>query len=155
MQKLPPPPRHTEFKSPDWQFWFKLLFDALSPNSDVLSFKELHVEKEVTDTDVSLKRWHKVNSVSANYAMAGNETVLLVDATSANVTITLPFARIAGGTWTFQPTIRRMDASANTLTIAAATGDTVDGAASVTIAANRSRIFASDSATRWFTIGVN
>lgn len=156
MRPLSPPPFNIRaFDSQAWQYWFKLLYDALSKESDVLEFKTLALKTLGARDSYTLHYCHKVNSVAASYAMAGEESILLVDATTGNRTITLPAARVAGGQWTFPLTIRRIDASGNTVTVAAKTGDTVDGAASVTIAANRSRILASDSATRWYTVGVN
>lgn len=156
MRPLSPPPFNIrDLNSTAWQYWFKLLYDSLSKDSDVLEFKTLALTTLGARDSYTLHYCHKVNSVSRDYGMAGEESILFVDATAANRTITLPAARIAGGQWTFPLTIRRIDASGNTVTVAAKTGDTVDGAASVTIAANRSRILVSDSATRWYTVGVN
>ena len=156
MKQLNPPPSvDTPIETPEWRYWLFLVYQQLTAKSDVLSFLKLNVNTLTTDASFDKQTFKKVNSVSADYAMAGNEQVLLVDATSGNRSITLPAARIGTGTWSFPVTIRRIDGSGNTVTVNAASGDKVDTAASVTIAANKSRIFESDSATNWYTVGVN
>lgn len=154
-QLNPPPSANTPIESPEWRYWFLLLYNQLTTDSDVLKFLKLALGTLTVDASYPKQEFKKVNSVSADYAMAGNEQVLLVDATSGNRSITLPAARIGTGTWSFPVTIRRIDGSGNTVTVNAASGDKVDTAASVTIAANKSRIFESDSATNWYTVGVN
>jgi hypothetical protein len=63
-------------------------------------------------------------SVTANYTCRYIDDVLLVDATSNNITITLPHA---AGWKGWQITIKRLDGSGNTLTVQAQDGHPIDG----------------------------
>lgn len=67
---------------------------------------------------------------------------------AGSFTITLPPASSWGGAGNSgQFFIARTDASANVLTIAAAPGDTIDGAASITVAASAEIIITGDGVT--------
>ena len=67
-----------------------------------------------------------VVSVTADYT-AGRESVILVDTTGGNITVTLPLSsHIYGWRWT----VKKI-AAGNTLTVAATSPDTIDGASTV------------------------
>jgi hypothetical protein len=112
---------------------------------------------QITDRLGKLSSSVSVVTVTTNYTALATDDVILVDCTAGDVTITLPAASTAGSGLTPRLAIRRIDNSANTCTLAAAGTDTVDGAASVTLAATGAatgylgREFASNSVSLWFT----
>src|SRR6185437_682206 len=67
---------------------------------------------------------------TANYTALTTDQVILADATAGNIVITLPAASSEGARELF---VKKIDSSANTVRIAAAGTDTIDGAASVTL----------------------
>jgi hypothetical protein len=88
---------------------------------------------------------------TSSYTITGSDAVIFADATSANVTITLPLASGVNG---FNFFIKRIDAStSNTVTIALSGSDTIDGVSSLTIGAqNDVRSVLSDG-TKWYVVG--
>lgn len=79
-------------------------------------------------------------------------SVLLVDAADGARTVTLPLASSYGAARTGRVTIRRIDASGNTVTVQCSGADTLNGAASETLAAGQARTYVCDAVTRWFSI---
>lgn len=71
-----------------------------------------------------------VAAKTADYTLTATDYVVTVDATVGNVTLTLPAASASVGQ---VYRVKRLDASINTVTIAAAGADTIDGAASTTL----------------------
>jgi hypothetical protein len=68
---------------------------------------------------------------TTSYTVGTSDTVVFADATSTNVTITLPAASGATG---YRFYIKRIDSSAtNTVTITRSGSDTIDGLASFTL----------------------
>jgi hypothetical protein len=68
---------------------------------------------------------------TANYTAAATDHTILVDASAGNVTITLPTAASIAGR---EYCIKRIDTSANTVTIATTSSQTIDNAASDSLA---------------------
>lgn len=81
---------------------------------------------------------------TSNHTLDGTNHVVLVDATSGNVTITLPSASGISGR---EYIIKRTDSSGNTVTI----GATVDSTSNPTLAPNDSKTVISNNTT-WFNI---
>jgi hypothetical protein len=80
--------------------------------------------------------------------MASTLRTLSVDATSGNITITLPAATVFSGPDQFID-ISRIDTSSNTVTIQRAGSDTIDEATSITLSGvNRVRLISND-VSRW------
>lgn len=91
-----------------------------------------------------------VQSITSDTTLDGSKGTVLVDATAGSLTTTLFSAGQKVGA---EVRLRRMDASGNTVTIAAAASQTVDGAASVTLTtANPGRVLVAVSATAWRTV---
>jgi len=88
-----------------------------------------------------------VRSVSAAYTMYDTDRNLLVDATAAPVTITLPAASDA------EPhvfRVKKIDAGGNAVTVQRAGADTIDGAASKALSAQYELIaLISDRSSAW------
>lgn len=83
-----------------------------------------------------LPSWGTVNGTfttgtqTTNYTVTSTDTVVFADATSGNVTITLPAASGVAG---YRFYVKRIDGSANTVTIARSGSDTIDGMTSFTL----------------------
>lgn len=81
-----------------------------------------------------------IKSVSANYTATANDGTILVDCSGGSVTITLPSAAAlydSTNAATKTLNVKRIDTTtANTLTITATTGQTIDGSLTTTIPLN-------------------
>lgn len=69
-----------------------------------------------------------IRAVTADTALTGSDKLLTVDATGGNVTVSLP-SLVAGRVFI----VKRIDGSANAVTIDAAGSDLIDGAGSVSM----------------------
>ncbi len=78
-----------------------------------------------------------------------DQGLILVDATSGNVTINLPAATVLA-----RYEFRRIDTSANTATINRAGSDTIEGATSITLSnsGNHKHEIVSNGSTKWYSI---
>lgn len=90
------------------------------------------------------------NIKTSAYTMVLNEFVR-VDPSAGGFTLTLPV--VAPGNSGYMIGVKNMTTSANTITIVGAGSDTVDGGASITIAASRGiRWLMSDGVSEWMTL---
>jgi hypothetical protein len=97
-----------------------------------------------------LQAGHKnVVSVSAAHTAAMGEDVLLGDATGAAFTVTLPPAAQYKG---LQFIIKKVDASANAVTIDGAGSETIDGAATLDLASQYDSATVISDGTGWHVI---
>lgn len=92
-----------------------------------------------------------VSKLTSSTTLNNTNSVVLVDATSGNVTVTLPLANAFGTNRTTVLQIRRIDASANTVTIQRQSTDTLNGGTSETLAANAGKTYVCDSVSAWFS----
>lgn len=84
---------------------------------------------------------------TSNYTLLTTDDAITVDATSGNVTITLPAASSVPGKLY---RVKRIDASGNTVTIARAGSDTIDGATSVSLTAQyQAKTLLRQTSTTW------
>ena len=90
-------------------------------------------------------------SRTANYTAAG-ETVILCDATSGNITITLPAASGVSGRLYV---VKKTDASANTVTIDGSGSETIDGATTVALASQHHYRGIVSNGSNWFVVSQN
>ena len=81
---------------------------------------------------------------TTDYTFTVNDSIVYVNCASGNVTITLPLANIHGTTQSWRLTVKRVDSSANVLTVNTSGTDTIDGATSTTISALAAKDFASN-----------
>jgi len=93
-------------------------------------------------------------TVTVDTVLGNSDSTVFVDATAGNVLITLPTAASSfkNALVGRQYTIVKIDASANTVTVAAAGGDTIDGVASVLSALFTPVRVNSAGGTSWFQI---
>lgn len=84
--------------------------------------------------------------VTANYTILATDHVILVNATSAAVTVTLPDASEVK-----EFHIKKIDSSGNAVTVARAGTDTIEGSTSVSLAAQYNSVtLYSDGSTTWY-----
>lgn len=91
---------------------------------------------------------YPVTPVSSNYTVNIVDELILVNATAGPVTITLISAVATPNIYT----VKKTDASVNTVTIAAAGGQTIDGASTVVLSAQWSSVTAIPSGGNWYVV---
>lgn len=90
-----------------------------------------------------------VTSKTANYTALTSDQVILVDATSAAITITLPAASGASGT---RFDIKKIDSSGNLVIIDANASETIDGSLTLEIVNQYDSVTIVSNGTSWFII---
>ena len=95
------------------------------PADEKLTADEWNAHK----TDQKLRGYASLATVTADYTASAQE-IVLVDASGGNVTVTLPTPTDATAT-----IIKRIDGSANTVTIATPGSETIDGDSERTVTA--------------------
>ena len=120
-----------DFKSMFWQKWFKDLWTILHSGA--------------TANIIS-------NTITAAGAtqLSGDMTVVFVDCTLGNITLTLPPAKLYPEGFSVGYKIYRIDASANSVTVATQGTDTINGAASITIAATSVKNINSNGISKYY-----
>jgi hypothetical protein len=86
---------------------------------------------------------------TSNYTISGSDVVIFADATSGNVTITLPTAASTPG---YRFDIKRIDGSANTCSVARSGADTIDGATSHTIPVQYTSLTVVSNGSAWYIL---
>ena len=79
-----------------------------------------------SDADVALA----TSTKTSNYTITGSDVVVFANATSGNVTITLPTASANAG---YRFYVKRIDGTGNNCTVARSGSDTIDGQASISL----------------------
>jgi hypothetical protein len=88
---------------------------------------------------------------SSDYVLGGADHTILVNAGSGAVNITLPAAASSGKTYI----IKKIDASANAVMVAAQPGQSIDGSLSVLLGAQWRYVNIQFDGSQWFIIGNN
>jgi hypothetical protein len=86
---------------------------------------------------------------TSSYTVTTSDTVVFADATSGNVTITLP---TASGVTGYRFYVKRIDNSANTVTIARSGSDTIDGATSFTLDLQYTSVAVVSNGSAWYIL---
>jgi len=89
-----------------------------------------------------------ITTKTANYSISSTDSVVLCDATGGSLTLTLPSAGISGR----QYSIKRTSGGANTVTLAAKSGETIDGAATRSLAAQYQSATVVSDGTNWWVV---
>jgi|GEM_PF-811995 len=92
---------------------------------------------------------YATSAKTSNYTVSGSDTVIFADATSGNVTITLPAAASFSG---YRFYVKRIDNAANTCTIARSSTDTIDGVTSFTLDVQYTSVMLVSNGTAWFIL---
>jgi hypothetical protein len=88
---------------------------------------------------------------TANYTITSSDYTIGANATSGAITITLPTA--VGTTAIYN--IKKIDSSANTVTIAPSSSQTIDGAATVVLSYQYQSFMVQSTGANWIIIGAN
>jgi hypothetical protein len=86
---------------------------------------------------------------TSGYTIGSTDTVIFADATSGNVTITLPAASGVAG---YRFYVKRIDNSSNTCSVARTGGDTIDGLTSLTIDQQYTSIAVVSDGSAWYIL---
>lgn len=89
------------------------------------------------------------NTKTANYTIAGSDSGIAVDATSGNVTITLPTAVGASQAYA----ICRVDSSGHTVSVAAASGQLINGDPSIALVVAGQAVIIGSDGSNWHVEG--
>jgi len=89
------------------------------------------------------------SSKTANYTVSSSDTVVFADATSGNITITLPLASSLSG---YRFYVKRVDGAANNCSVACSGVDTVDGQSSISIVAQYTSLTIVSNGSAWYII---
>lgn len=98
---------------------------------------------------VTVSRTHTVVTVTSNYTVDSDDYVILANATSTPIIITLPSATSADLN---EYNIKRINAGSNLVTILPQTGELIDGATSIAINFQYASIRVISNGTAWFII---
>jgi len=86
---------------------------------------------------------------TSNYTITGTDTVIFADATSGNVTITLPAASSNAG---YRFYVKRIDNTANTCSVARSGGDTIDGQTSISLDLQYTSLTLASNGSAWYIL---
>lgn len=106
----------------------------------------------ITRGEISNRNHLQTRLVNASAAATADNDVILVDATAGVVTITLPDAV---GNKNLHLSIKKIDSSANAVTIATTNSQLIDGASTQTIPTQWQQIEVIADGTAWQTLSVN
>lgn len=98
-----------------------------------------------SDADVTLA----TSTKTSNYTITGTDVVIFANATSGNVTITLPTASFNAG---YRFYIKRIDGSGNTCSIARSGSDTIDGQTSISLDLQYTSLTVVSDGSAWYII---
>jgi len=90
-----------------------------------------------------------ITTKTANYSISSTDSVVLCDATGGSLTVTLPSAAGISGR---QYSIKRTSSGANTVTLATQSGETIDGAATRSLAAQYQSATVVSDGTNWWVV---
>jgi hypothetical protein len=139
---------------------------ALADKADLAgSASQVFAVADATDDDHAINRGQALSlfttspapvviTASTALVLADRERPVFVDSTSGPVTVTLPAANVSGAPGLTMGPVQWI-AGVNAVTIAAAAGDTIDGAASITILRDAPMALVASGATAWRSIGTN
>ncbi len=86
---------------------------------------------------------------TTNYTITSSDTVIFANATSGNVTITIPAASGLAG---YRFYIKRVDGSANTVTVQRSGSDTIDGMTSFTLDLQYTALAVVSNGSAWYIL---
>jgi hypothetical protein len=134
---------------------FPLLASLMTDVVDMPQDAILDANVEITGTLVS-NGWatEAVTTVTSNYTPLPSDAVILANATSGAVTVTLPDATQNGFSPGQRYTIKKTDGTANTVTVATSAGQQIDGGSTVVLSAGNSEtsvVFDGTTSNNWWT----
>lgn len=130
-------------------------YTSASPSSGSASSIYANIAPQAIQTRA---RFSALKKITASYSVdPAFDEIIAADCTGGSLTITLPSASISSGLVSSSVggdrlVIKRIDSSANTVTVAAIGSDTIDGSASVTVAALGALRLSNDGTSVWYQI---
>ena len=103
-----------------------------------------------TDCNVSIGPPNAVRTITTTATLALRDTAVYADATAGAVMVNLPSANLATVGKVY--TIKKIDASANAVTVDAAGGDLIDGAGTYPLGAQWDAITVQSDGTNWYIL---
>ena len=91
-------------------------------------------------------------TITATTTLTNTNAIVLVDATSGDCVITLPLAAAYGASVSPAITIRRIDASANTVTVQRQSTNNLNGVTTETLAAVTGKTYICNGAANWYSL---
>jgi hypothetical protein len=110
---------------------------------------------QVLQVGGGLPTWGRINGTftsntqTSSYTITVSDTVVLANAASSNLTVTLP---AASGTNGYRFYIKRIDSSGNTVTIGRTGADTIDGLSSFTLDSQYTAIGLISNGSAWYIL---
>lgn len=109
---------------------------------------------QILKTNSGSPTWSDPNSVAiatktTNYTVGSSDTVIFANATSGNVTITLPAASGLPG---YKFYVKRIDGSTNTVTVQRSSTDTIDGMTSFTVDQQYTALSVVSNGSAWYIL---
>jgi len=86
---------------------------------------------------------------TSSYTITGNDAIIFANASSGNVTITLP---VASGLTGYRCYVKRIDGSANTCSVARSGSDTIDGQTSVSLDLQYTSLTLASDGSAWYIL---
>lgn len=122
--------------------YFKRPFNKVETLDTYLGRELGIVERAIRDRRLKLQR-----TVTGDLTLTEQDEIVYVDATAGAITVTLPDVRRF---WGFQYNVKKIDASANVVTVASAA--LIDGAASAPLATQYESLTVQDEGTTWYIL---
>lgn len=104
------------------------------------------VERGLSDT---LDAFRSIRTITASATLSANDYTVLVNATGGAVTVTLPAASTVSGQ-TFH--VKKIDATANAVTLDGSGTETIDGAATKSTTTQWASYSVQSNGTEWFIL---
>lgn len=92
---------------------------------------------------------YATSTKTSNYTITGTDVVIFANATSGNVTITLPTASSNAG---YRFYVKRIDSSGNTCSVARSGSDTIDGQTSMSLDLQYTCLTVVSDGSQWYII---
>ncbi len=100
-------------------------------------------------SDVDVNPTLATSTKTSNYTITGTDVVIFANATSGNVTVTLPTASSFTG---YRFYVKRIDSSGNTCAIARSGSDTLDGQTSISLDLQYTSLTVISNGSAWYII---
>lgn len=107
-----------------------------------------HTGANVTLTMADLK--HTTVTKTGNYTVTTSDEIILANATSASGTLTITLPTAIGNANLYS--IKKIDGSANTVTLATTSGQTIDGGSTAVIKVQYASISVTSDGSNWYII---
>lgn len=178
MAKVSPPPLQTEMGSVQWLEWFRLIQIVLQQKLDTVTWVDIdftgsdladiatksHNSLDSIQGGSSTERYHlsqsehacvsafdSVATPTSAYSIGVTDHLVLGDGTGGAFNVTLPNAANYTGR---EFIVKKIDSSANAITVATSSSQTIDGAATYVLSAQYDAVTVVSGGSNWHITGV-